>query len=203
MKIGSHNSFTYLKPRKWWMRLFTIFAKCQSKDIFEQYNIGARYFDLRFRFRDKTIVSMVVAHGLMEYDISICELLDIFNKLNSYAEHDKIYVRLIYELPYEDKSDIAHLKENNFILLCKHLVDNFKAIHFCGGQRKYDWKQLVVLSPHPHSIELYSSQTWKIWDDWCPWLYATFMNNKNYKKYKDSESKYEFIIMDFINNIKK
>ena len=38
MLIGSHNSFTYLKPRKWWMRLFTIFAKCQSENIIKQYS---------------------------------------------------------------------------------------------------------------------------------------------------------------------
>ena len=203
MLIGSHNSFTYLKPRKWWMRFFTIFARCQSKDIFEQYNIGARYFDLRIRFLGSTISTVIIAHGLMEYDISLGELNAILTRLNILAKDNSVYVRLLYELPSKDKSHLAITKEDNFILLCKYFKNYFNNIHFCGGQRKYDWKQLVSLEPHPHGVDLYSSQTWKVWDDWCPWLYATLMNNKNYKKYKDSEPKDGFMLMDFINNIKK
>ena len=125
----------------------------------------------------------------MEYDISLGELNAILTRLNILAKDTSIYVRLLYELPSKDKSHLAITKEDNFILLCKYFKNYFNNIHFCGGQRKYDWKQLVTLEPHPHGVDLYSSQTWKVWDDWCPWLYATLMNNKNYKKYKDSEPK--------------
>jgi hypothetical protein len=29
MKIASHNSFTYLRPRRWYMRPFAFMARCQ------------------------------------------------------------------------------------------------------------------------------------------------------------------------------
>lgn len=203
MIIGSHNSFTYLKPKKWWMRLCTIFAKCQSKSIYKQYEIGARYFDLRIRFSDVDINNMIVAHGLMEYDIDLLQLMSLLSYLNHKALKDTIYVRILYEMPSKDKSDTAQLKENIFVGLCNMFVDVFPNIIFCGGQRKYDWKLLVKLKPHPDSIDLYSSRTWNILDDWCPWIYAKIMNNKNYKKYKDREPKNAFMLMDFINNIKK
>ena len=209
MLIGSHNSFTYLKPRKWWMRLFTIFAKCQSENIIKQYAAGARYFDLRVRFKnaENTFDDVIIAHGLMEYEynISSIELYYILETLDLIAKNynQKIYIRLLYELPYKDKSKLSQLKETKFIKFCNCLQNTFTNLIFCGGQRKYDWKQLVNLKPHPYSIDLYSSRTWKIWDDWCPWLYAHFMNNKNYKKYKDAEPKDGFMLMDFVNNIKK
>lgn len=207
MLIGSHNSFTYLKPRKWWMRLFTIFAKCQSKDIFEQYIAGARYFDLRLKikFNKYGETDIIVAHGLMEYDISYYGLRGILTNLNNFAKgfNEKIYIRLLYELPYKDKSKNAQIKETTFKDFCYYLKLHFSSLTFCGGQRKYDWKQIAYLEPHPNSIDLYSSRTWKIWDDWCPWIYAKLMNNKNYKKYKDSEPKDGFMLMDFVNNIKK
>lgn len=207
MLIGSHNSFTYLKPRKWWMRLFTIFAKCQSENIIKQYEAGARYFDLRVRFKniEDNYNDIVVAHGLMEYNISYSNLYNILIILNLIAKTytKKIYIRLLYELPYKDKSKISQSKELKFIKFCYHLQNTFTNLIFCGGQRKYDWNQLAFLKPHPYSIDLYSSRTWKIWDDWCPWLYAHFMNNKNYKKYRGANPKDGFMLMDFVNNIKK
>ena len=36
-KIGSHNSMTYLPPKKWYMYPFKFVAKCQSSTIEEQY----------------------------------------------------------------------------------------------------------------------------------------------------------------------
>nr|DAH01868.1 MAG TPA: hypothetical protein [Crassvirales sp.] len=33
MKLGTHNSMSYLKPKRWWMRPFHFIAKCQSRHI--------------------------------------------------------------------------------------------------------------------------------------------------------------------------
>lgn len=207
MKLGSHNSFTYLKPKKWYMRIFTLFAKCQNKNIFEQYKVGARYFDLRIRFKGNkpSYSDIIVAHGLMEYNINWEQLYYILNDLNNIAfkYNETVYIRLLYEMPSRDKSKYARIRECKFVEICNNLKTWFPHLIFCGGQRKHDWKQLVVLDPHPKSIDLYASRTWKVWDDWCPRLYAHFMNNKNYKKYKDAEPKDGFMLMDFVNNIKK
>ena len=93
MKIGSHNSFTYLKPRKWWMRLFTIFARCQSKDILEQFEAGVRYFDLRVRFSDWH--ELIVCHGNMEYKFTQYNLKQFLRYLNRKKD---CYLRVIYEV---------------------------------------------------------------------------------------------------------
>ena len=37
MILQAHNSWSYLKPKVWWLRPFAFMARCQSKDIFEQY----------------------------------------------------------------------------------------------------------------------------------------------------------------------
>ena len=58
---GSHNSWTYLKPKKWWMYLIRWAAKCQSKNIIEQYNAGVRCFDLRLKCKENG--DMCIAHG--------------------------------------------------------------------------------------------------------------------------------------------
>ena len=53
MILGSHNSWSYLTPRKWWMKLFRFVAQCQDYDIKTQYEqFGVRCFDLRLKFDD-------------------------------------------------------------------------------------------------------------------------------------------------------
>ena len=64
MIYESHNSFTYLQPRQWWLKPLAIFAKCQSLDFRQQYHAGVRCFDVRIRFDGYT---PVVCHGVVEY----------------------------------------------------------------------------------------------------------------------------------------
>lgn len=203
MKLGSHNSLTYLKPRKWWMYLYIPFAKCQSKTIEEQYEAGARYFDFRIRFDSKGPKNdIIVAHGLMEYKLSGAKLYEILDYLNrkAWSTPKQIHVRMLYEMSSGYLGGDHDAGEDSFIEYCKYIQTKFKSINFCGGQRKYDWAQLVKLGTHPMSIDLYSSRTWTILDDWCPWIYAKLMNKKNYKKYKGMEPKDGFMLMDFIDD---
>ncbi|MCI6404172.1 MAG: hypothetical protein MR820_08870, partial [Prevotella sp.] len=80
--IASHNSLTYLRPVKWWMRLFNFIAKCQSKTIKEQYeDYKVRMFDFRVDF-DKNN-NLLVKHGLAVYNFSTKEMMDILNYLNN------------------------------------------------------------------------------------------------------------------------
>ena len=53
MKIGSHNSITYATPRKWWMKLFAWAARCQEIPIEEQFKMGIRLFDFRYKINAK------------------------------------------------------------------------------------------------------------------------------------------------------
>ena len=66
MILGSHNSWSYLPPRRWWMRPIAFMAKCQRVDIRTQYErYGVRCFDLRVRFNKYGLG--IVAHGIVEY----------------------------------------------------------------------------------------------------------------------------------------
>ena len=52
MNIGTHNSLTYLTPKKWWQKLIKFTAKCQEVDYEKQYELGARVFDIRLWYDD-------------------------------------------------------------------------------------------------------------------------------------------------------
>ena len=67
MKLGSHNSLTYLKPKKWYMCFFRFVAQCQSKSYEEQFESGIRMFDVRLRPSKNINDEPIIAHGLMEY----------------------------------------------------------------------------------------------------------------------------------------
>ena len=201
MKKGSHNTMTYLKPSKWYLYPFIFVAKCQSIDYKKQFNCGVRWFDLRLKTTTNLNDEPIIAHGLMSYKTYKGFVDEFLQYLNEKAQEDlknPIYVRLLYELSAKDKSTHSVIKENNFIELCKLYQQKYPFVHFIGGNRKYDWKILVNLETQPCQLDLYSSMTWKKWDDWCPWLYAHFMNKKNWDKYKDIKPDC-FALMDFIN----
>lgn len=196
MKLGSHNSLTYLKPKKWYMYFFRFVAQCQSKSYQEQYADGVRMFDVRLRPSENPNEEPMIAHGLMEYSTYDGFMEDFLTFLNIKAQKDEttpIYVRFIYE---KGKYDTIE-QENTFITLCKQYQEKYKSLHFIGGNRKGDWKQVIKLEPSPCYLDLYSSMTWKTWDDWCPRLYAFIMNKINIKRYKN-ESNDCFLLMDFI-----
>ena len=73
MVIGSHNSWSYLTPIKWWMRPFAFMARCQRIDIQKQYEMGVRCFDLRLRLGKRSVA--YIAHGLVEYNYTLSQLL--------------------------------------------------------------------------------------------------------------------------------
>lgn len=120
MIIGSHDSMTYLRSERWWMRPFECWARCQSKSIQEQYDKGVRYFDLRIRFDNNGVPYF--AHGLMAYDkrVTVYKVLDfleemedvacvriILETVRSASEYQRkcfyeecIYFRYFYNLPF-------------------------------------------------------------------------------------------------------
>ena len=114
--IGSHNSMSYLKPRRWYLRPFSFMSKCQSKTLKEQYEkFGVRLFDIRVSFdKDGT---PYFAHGLMQYKGDVYEHLDYLNtKLN-------VEVRLLLEEGWDDGSSF---QETHFKAFCSKVKKKFK-----------------------------------------------------------------------------
>lgn len=64
--IGSHNSMSYLPPKRRFWRLFTPFWRCQNKTIKEQIDAGVELFDLRVVW-DKKLGCWQFAHGLVQF----------------------------------------------------------------------------------------------------------------------------------------
>ena len=189
MQLGSHNSMSYAKPKKWWMIPFKFMAKCQSVSIFDQYyKYGVRMFDLRVKFKKDG--SLCFAHGLMEYNTDIDEILSFLNSV------DKVDVRIIQE---NKKGQF----ENRFIQWCQKIRKKYPNIKFFGGRNKDSWKVVYKFAYQgPTFLDKYSSvnnetsnYTGTIWDDWFPWLYAWKNNKKNIEAGTDRD----YLLIDFVN----
>lgn len=192
MIIGSHNSWSYLKPSKWWMRTFAFMARCQDLDIRAQYGkCHVRCFDLRVRFKGNRLI---VAHGRMEYAIDEDELFEDLQWLN---RQGGCYVRVLHEVRDEKSHDASSiLSFGNF---CAYLERMFTNIIFWGGRNLYDWKVDYQFEAEPSCEERYSSVCAPRWlDDWWPRIYAKFHNKKILKEGTDKE----ILLMDFVNYIK-
>ena len=176
MKLASHNTMTYLKPQKWYMYPFQLFAKCQSKDIEQQYEAGARWFDLRIAF-DKHC-NPIFKHGLMDYKGDVFKTLDYLNTKSD------IIVRILLEKDSPLYYDF-----------CKHIEQVYPNIKFCGGCRKLDWKKIYQFKNQPSYTleERYSSMPSNPkWYGIFPYLYALLNNRKPVKTGSD------YLLIDFI-----
>lgn len=178
MKLGSHNTMTYLKPKKWWMYPFRVFAKCQSKDIVGQYTTGARWFDIRISFDERG--NPEFRHGMMVYKGDVFGVLDFFNYLND----PTMVVRILLEKDHD-----------KFGEFCSYIEEAYPNVRFSGGQRKSDWKRVYKFKNEPsYSIEEnYSSMPSNPkWYGILPWLYSKINN----KKVKDTDK--DYLLLDFV-----
>ena len=189
MKIGSHNSMSYLTPLKWYMRPFAFIARCQSKDIKYQYEQGIRLFDIRISFEKD---QFVFAHGLMKYKGDIGSVFRYLNGVSTLK--DQIYIRIIFEDTSIPK-DILDQKTQLFYQLCDLLLIRYKNLKFFEGRRKSDWKIIYNFNYKGPTIDQkVSSMTGSKLDDWFPWLYAFFNNKKNIEKGTNKH----YMLLDFV-----
>lgn len=187
MKLGTHNSMSYLKPKRWWMRPFHFIAKCQSRHIDHQYKLGARMFDIRVSYNKYGEAEF--RHGSMAFE---GDVEGVFKYLNS--RNRAIYIRLILEVSKNTKN--REDKERLFINDCKRWAETYTHIKFFCGRRKFDWVQLYKFELDDiELVQKISSMTGTVLDDWWPWLYARFFNKKNLEKHRDSK---DWMLIDFI-----
>lgn len=192
MKIGTHNSMTYLPPKKWWMCPFNFIAKCQSLSIEEQYKLGARMFDIRVSYDKNGKIEL--RHGLITYDGDICSILKY---LNSRKKSDgQIYVRLILEI---NNSKEALRQIPLFLQHCEKFEAKYKKLLFFCARSKYNWKQLYKFKTDDIDIvqKVSSMDDNKLNDIW-PWLYAKKNNTKSFRN-RDND---KWLLLDFIETIK-
>lgn len=174
MVIGSHNAWSYAKPKRWWMELIGFTARCQRYDIrvqYEKYN--ARCFDLRVRFNSDGIPMIV--HGMIEYNIPYYHVQDDLAWLN---EKKDCIVRIL--LDTRSKRQYTEFQREMYIRYCKELEKKYKHIKFCEGRNLYNWEVDYDFKNSITIEELYSSVCPpKFVDDWLPIVYARLRNKAN------------------------
>lgn len=187
-KLGTHNTMSYLRPKKWWHRPFHFLSKCQNVDIktqYEEYN--ARYFDLRVKQDEDG--QWYFAHGKTLYFEPGVTIDTVCRYLNF---KEDVIVRIVLE---EHKRNAD--KEAEFKKLCEQLVETYTNIMFFGFNTKADWS-VVYEQKKPRIFNVYeacSSTTGNIFDDWCPYIYAKIFNKDNYRQ----GTTYDYLAFDFIN----
>ena len=204
MKLGSHNTMTYLKPQ-WWVRPFSFMAKCQNRSLKSQIQCGAELFDLRVVFEDGV---PHFAHGVAIYrelDVysTIC-MLELYSMIHFHETGEYFYVRIINE-------HNEHFKE--FVRFCREIEHDFPHLRFFGGNNKKDWRTLYFFKNDLRVIDKYAScnhdrckkdghkeiehknNTGSILDDLCPRIYAWLFNKKWRNEYRGENV---YLMQDFI-----
>lgn len=194
--LASHNSFSYLRPRHWWMRLFFWMARCQKVDIAQQELLGVRMYDLRVRFDHNK--KPVICHGLMQYEaIDLDSWLGLMNRTKDH------YMRVVLETKSPNQK-----QEIEFILFCGTLEHKYPNIKFFGGNNRTDWscqnpiydfKQKLPQIDHKYSSTTTLFPNAPAWltriDDLYPYLYARLHNKQNYA----NPTPNRWLMLDFVN----
>lgn len=182
--IGTHNSFSYLPPARWYGYFMLPFARCQSKTATQQYDAGARCFDVRVRFKKgrtrgilegiKPVYALQFAHGML---LLRGNVLAELKRLSLHAKGEMLYLRVVLEdtkaLPYN---------ETEFKTFCRFLQSNFHSSFILfQGNRKGDWKQVVDFDFKPTLAQCVGSmaEDARWYEKIVPWLYARRMNRRN------------------------
>lgn len=203
-KIASHNSFSYLCPRKWWMRLIRFTGKCQEVCIERQYHLGVRMFDIRLRFDRRGIP--ILCHGIMEYEVEDM-YTDVFLTLffNNMNKKGDCTCRIVLETKKPDK-----WQEKCFKVFCEYIEYRFTNITFVGGNNRTDWlcenPIYEFKTPFPKLVNTYASAT-SMWpndthflryvDDLYPKWYAKKHNTTNYLLGTPTND--HWLMLDFVN----
>lgn len=189
MVIGSHNSWSYLKPKCWLLRPFAFMARCQEVDIktqYEKYNV--RCFDLRIKFDKNGLPE--VRHGFMTYKITSKQLSKDLDYINSKGD---CYVRILLEVRSKCQYTIEQIEL--FKEYCQRISWQYQDIKFWCGRNLYNWDVVCDFGFEPSCEEKYASVCPpKLIDDWYPKLYAERKNKENIQEGTDKD----ILLIDFV-----
>ena len=191
MILGSHNSWSYLPVKWWWLRPFRFMARCQRIDIRRQYEMGVRCFDLRIRSDNDG--ALMVAHGSFVYDITLFGLMGDLAFLNKKKD---VMVRVIHEVrtrkQYTERARVL------FADTCQFLINEYQDIRFWCGRNLYNWQRDFDFIRDPSCEERYASVSPpKLVDDWWPYIYA----KKHNHEIREHGTNKDVLLIDFVDII--
>lgn len=192
MVIGSHNSWSYATPKKWWMKFVRFTAKCQDVNILKQYcKYNARCFDLRVNWLGKNTGFQVV-HNKIVYNLTHKDIMEDLRYLN--GRYEMVRVRVILDI--RDKNKLDKIQTSLFREFCIEIQNKFPTLYFFGGnefvtgERIYNFGYDVTIDSKYASVEKP-----KYIDDLYPRIYAKLNNRKNIAKGTDKDC----LMIDFVN----
>lgn len=205
MKLGSHNTFTYLPVKQWYLKPFAFAARCQEVDIWQQYALGVRLFDLRIRFNDKG--TPIICHGIIQYEHPDNFIYEVLNKLNKCKG---IYIRVVLECKKSTSNEYLY-QYTNFVSFCLQIKSEYPNVTFFGGNDRTGFSTGEPVYNFGNDIKLhdrYSSTTslfksknrfLRIIDDLYPRYYAKTHNIENIEEFKEAKVNDRWLFIDFVN----
>ncbi len=205
MKLGSHNTMTYLSPKVFWQRLLPFIGRCQSVDYKVQHSLGAVGYDLRL-FWDSD-GQLEYRHGFLRFSA------DNIDEVLSYAESNNIIVRVLLEVRSYNKGLIGNIDElrSRFKAYCSDIEKKYPSIIFFGGQESGSGEKLYTFKSDTGDLaieELHSSVTslfkrnnkfLRMIDDLFPIIYSLIKNEKNIRAYQNNKDKENtYLYVDYI-----
>lgn len=193
--FGTHDSFTYLKPKSFWGWFALPFYRTQKKDLEEQLYEGWTCIDMRVTFVDGMVT---LAHGIVKLKSDTNFVWQSLNQIENYRKYNTknldnadMYVRVILE-----DTKVIEKNEGLFKNFCAQIIDRYPHIKFFGGNRRCDWKQVYTFAENPALAQMVGSMApdarW--YEKLIPWFYAKRMNDEN----MDLEYTEDVIIFDFV-----
>lgn len=181
MILSSHNTMTYLSPKKWWMKIFKLIYQCQDKDIDRQCRFGVRYFDMRIAFDKKGNAEF--RHGLVAFKYA--NPYEVIKWMNNY---DGVIMRIVLERVTSERDYTL------FKMFCRAIQEECPNITFCCGEDKKTKEVIYDFGQDVSVIEMYGSVRGKGLERIFPKLYAKRYNKQLKETYKDSN----YLMIDFI-----
>ena len=205
MKLGSHNTMTYLRPKVFWQRLLPFVGRCQSVDYKVQHSLGAVGYDLRLFWGDDG--KLEYRHGFLRFSA------DNIDEVLSYAESNNIIVRVLLEVRSYNKVLIGNIDElrSRFKAYCSEIEEKYPSIIFFGGQESGSGEKLYTFKNETSGLvidELHSSVTslfksnnkfLRMIDDLFPIIYSLIKNEKNINSYRNNKEKENtYLYVDYV-----
>lgn len=205
MKLGSHNTMTYLRPKVFWQCLLPFVGRCQSVDYKVQHLLGADGYDLRLFWDDDG--KLEYRHGFLRFPA------DNIDEVLSYAESNNIIVRVLLEVRSYNKVLIGNIDElrSRFKAYCSEIEEKYPSILFFGGQEsgsgeklytfKSDTGDLAIEELHSSVTSLFKSNNkfLRMIDDLFPIIYSLIKNEKNIRAYQNNKDKENtYLYVDYI-----
>lgn len=180
MILASHNTMTYLPPKKWWMKIFKSIYQCQNIAFWQQIDLGVKYFDIRISF-DK-FGQPEFRHGFVAFK---GDVLTLFKLLN---EENNIICRIVLERVTDD------IDYDLFRALCKTIQEQYSNITFTCGEYKKTKEVIYDFENHIPATEMYGSVRGKGLEKIFPKLYAKRYNKELKEQYIDKG----YLMIDFV-----